>query len=46
MSTQHPLFTEKQRVPAREVSEPPNGAFTLGNGSHFALGLFVTVSTA
>ncbi len=46
MSTQHPLFTEKQRVPERNVSEPPNGVFALGNGSHFGFGLFVPVSTA
>ena len=38
MSTEHPLFTEKQRV-----SEAPNGAFAIGYGSHFGLGLFLPI---
>jgi hypothetical protein len=38
MSTEHPLFTEKQRV-----FEAPNGAYVLGYRSHFGLGLFVPV---
>jgi hypothetical protein len=38
MSREHPLFTEKQHV-----SESPNGAFAIGYGSHFGLGLFLPI---